>query len=104
MESGVLRETQFSFRTRFENGIGTNPEELLAAASLSEERRRGRWGNSVPGARDSDSGCLGGSGLDVRGTSGCVAATFLSGDHGRLRRQGEHPGGSGQRDVTACGC
>src|SRR5882757_39550 len=31
-ESGALKETQFSFRTRFENGIGTNPEELLAAA------------------------------------------------------------------------
>jgi lipoyl-dependent peroxiredoxin len=31
-ESGVLRETQYSFSTRFENGIGTNPEELIAAA------------------------------------------------------------------------
>ena len=31
-ESGVLRETQYSFSTRFENGIGTNPEELVAAA------------------------------------------------------------------------
>ncbi len=31
-ESGVLRETQYSFTTRFENGIGTNPEELIAAA------------------------------------------------------------------------
>lgn len=31
-ESGVLKETQYSFSTRFENGIGTNPEELLAAA------------------------------------------------------------------------
>jgi len=31
-ESGVLRETQYSFGTRFENGIGTNPEELIAAA------------------------------------------------------------------------
>jgi osmotically inducible protein OsmC len=30
--SGVLKETQYSFATRFENGIGTNPEELLAAA------------------------------------------------------------------------
>lgn len=30
--SGVLRETQYSFSTRFENGVGTNPEELLAAA------------------------------------------------------------------------
>ncbi len=31
-ESGVLKETQYSFSTRFENGIGTNPEELIAAA------------------------------------------------------------------------
>lgn len=30
--SGVLSETQYSFSTRFENGIGTNPEELIAAA------------------------------------------------------------------------
>lgn len=30
--SGVLSDTQFSFSTRFENGIGTNPEELIAAA------------------------------------------------------------------------
>ena len=30
--SGVLKETQYSFATRFENGVGTNPEELLAAA------------------------------------------------------------------------
>lgn len=31
-DSGVLKETQYSFTTRFENGIGTNPEELIAAA------------------------------------------------------------------------
>lgn len=31
-DSGVLKETQYSFGTRFENGIGTNPEELIAAA------------------------------------------------------------------------
>jgi len=30
--SGVLSNAQYSFKTRFENGIGTNPEELLAAA------------------------------------------------------------------------
>jgi len=30
--SGVLSQTQYSFTTRFENGIGTNPEELIAAA------------------------------------------------------------------------
>jgi osmotically inducible protein OsmC len=31
-ESGVLAKTQYSFSTRFENGAGTNPEELIAAA------------------------------------------------------------------------
>src|SRR5512133_1329581 len=31
-ESGVLAHTQYSYSTRFENGIGTNPEELIAAA------------------------------------------------------------------------
>ncbi|MBA2593295.1 MAG: OsmC family protein [Pseudomonadota bacterium] len=31
-DSGVLSETQYSFNTRFEEGKGTNPEELIAAA------------------------------------------------------------------------
>lgn len=31
-QSGVLNETQYSFGSRFEDGIGTNPEELIAAA------------------------------------------------------------------------
>jgi osmotically inducible protein OsmC len=31
-DSGVLSKTQYSFSTRFENGTGTNPEELIAAA------------------------------------------------------------------------
>lgn len=31
-DSGVLAKTQYSFSTRFEDGIGTNPEELIAAA------------------------------------------------------------------------
>ncbi|MCA1615682.1 MAG: OsmC family protein [Acidobacteria bacterium] len=31
-DSGVLSETQYSFHTRFEDGKGTNPEELIAAA------------------------------------------------------------------------
>src|SRR5271155_4318423 len=30
--SGVLSNPQYSFSTRFENGVGTNPEELIAAA------------------------------------------------------------------------
>src|SRR6266480_4505333 len=31
-DSGVLAETPYSFKTRFENEKGTNPEELIAAA------------------------------------------------------------------------
>ncbi len=31
-QSGVLNNSQYSFKTRFEEGIGTNPEELIAAA------------------------------------------------------------------------
>jgi osmotically inducible protein OsmC len=30
--SGALKSLQYSFSTRFENGVGTNPEELIAAA------------------------------------------------------------------------
>ena len=31
-QSGVLASTQYSYLSRFEQGIGTNPEELVAAA------------------------------------------------------------------------
>jgi osmotically inducible protein OsmC len=31
-DSTVLKGTQYSFTSRFESGIGTNPEELIAAA------------------------------------------------------------------------
>jgi lipoyl-dependent peroxiredoxin len=31
-DSGVLSDTPYSFKTRFENEKGTNPEELIAAA------------------------------------------------------------------------
>ena len=31
-DSGVLSQTPYSFKTRFENERGTNPEELVAAA------------------------------------------------------------------------
>jgi len=31
-DSAVLKDTQYSFSARFENGVGTNPEELIAAA------------------------------------------------------------------------
>src|ERR1700761_7285847 len=31
-QSTTLNNTQYSFKTRFQDGIGTNPEELIAAA------------------------------------------------------------------------
>ena len=31
-QSTTLNQTPYSFKTRFESGIGTNPEELIAAA------------------------------------------------------------------------
>jgi osmotically inducible protein OsmC len=34
-QSGVLSDQQYGFNTRFEDGAGTNPEELIAAAHAS---------------------------------------------------------------------
>ncbi|HEU0137080.1 MAG TPA: OsmC family peroxiredoxin, partial [Flavobacterium sp.] len=31
-QSTTLNNAQYSFKTRFEDGVGTNPEELVAAA------------------------------------------------------------------------
>ncbi len=31
-QSGVIKDAQYSYKSRFEEGIGTNPEELVAAA------------------------------------------------------------------------
>jgi osmotically inducible protein OsmC len=31
-DSGLLKDAQYGFTSRFENGAGTNPEELIAAA------------------------------------------------------------------------
>ncbi|HMH32052.1 MAG TPA: OsmC family protein [Puia sp.] len=31
-QSGTLANTQYSYKSRFEEGVGTNPEELIAAA------------------------------------------------------------------------
>ncbi|MHB1922728.1 MAG: OsmC family peroxiredoxin [Chitinophagaceae bacterium] len=31
-QSTVLNKSQYSYHSRFENGVGTNPEELIAAA------------------------------------------------------------------------
>jgi osmotically inducible protein OsmC len=34
-QSGVLKDNAYSFKTRFENTPGTNPEELIAAAQAA---------------------------------------------------------------------
>lgn len=34
-QSGALKNTQYGFNTRFEDGVGTNPEELIGAAHSS---------------------------------------------------------------------
>ena len=34
-ETGVLKEAPYGFKARFENGKGTNPEELIGAAHAS---------------------------------------------------------------------
>jgi osmotically inducible protein OsmC len=31
-QSTVLKDSQYSYKSRFEDGVGTNPEELIAAA------------------------------------------------------------------------
>jgi hypothetical protein len=36
-DSGVLASTPYSFKTRFENEKGTNPQELIAAAHAAAE-------------------------------------------------------------------
>ena len=35
-ESQVLSDTQYSFRTRFAKGIGTNPDELIAVNEIKD--------------------------------------------------------------------
>lgn len=32
VQSGLFKDSQYSYKTRFEDGVGTNPEELVAAA------------------------------------------------------------------------
>lgn len=48
-ESGALKATPYSFSTRFEDGKGTNPEELIAAAmrAASRWRCRASWARQV---------------------------------------------------------
>ena len=42
-QSGVLKDSQYSFSTRFENGIGTNPEELTVVGRAGKFHAVGAW-------------------------------------------------------------
>ena len=39
-ETGVLKDAPYGFKSRFENGKGTNPEELIAAATPAASQWR----------------------------------------------------------------
>lgn len=68
-DSGVLSETQYSFSTRFEEGKGTNPEELIAAAHA------GCFSMAL-------SGKLGGAGLTAESINTSAAVTLEKTDAG----------------------
>ena len=68
-DSGVLSDTQYSFSTRFEEGKGTNPEELIAAAHA------GCFSMAL-------SGQLGNAGLTAENISTTAAVTLEKTDAG----------------------
>lgn len=68
-ESGVLANTQYSFGTRFENGPGTNPEELIGAAHA------GCFSMAL-------SGQLGNAGMTAEAISTTAKVTFEKTDAG----------------------
>lgn len=59
-DSGVLSNTQYSFSTRFEDGIGTNPEELIAAAHAAcfSMALSGQLGNAGLTAESINTTCI----------------------------------------------
>jgi lipoyl-dependent peroxiredoxin len=58
-DSGVLDSTQYSFGTRFEEGNGTNPEELIAAAHAGcfSMALSGQLGNAGMTAQEINTTC-----------------------------------------------
>lgn len=68
-DSGVLSDAQYSFSTRFEEGRGTNPEEMIAAAHA------GCFSMAL-------SGQLGNAGLTAESIKTTVAVTLEKTDAG----------------------
>ncbi|HTQ54002.1 MAG TPA: OsmC family protein [Bryobacteraceae bacterium] len=94
--SGVLSNTQYSFSTRFENGVGTNPEELLAAAHA------GCFAMAL-------SGQLGAAGLTAERLDVTATISLEKGDSGwgitesHLELKAKIPGASKEAFETAAG-
>ena len=93
-DSKVLSNTQYSFSTRFENGVGTNPEELVAAAHA------GCFSMAL-------SGQLGGANLVAKSISTTATVTMEKTDAGftvtevHLEVRAQIPGASQQAFETA---
>lgn len=86
-QSKVLDNAQYSFKTRFEDGIGTNPEELVAAAhagcfTMQLSAFIGEAGFEIENLEtkcdiDFQNGSIVGSHLSVKGkVAGITNATF----------------------------
>jgi osmotically inducible protein OsmC len=54
-QSGTLKDVPFTFKARFGDGKGTNPEELIAVAHAAAFRWRCRSRSATPGIRRSRS-------------------------------------------------
>ena len=95
-DSGVLENTQYSFSTRFEEGKGTNPEELIAAAHA------GCFSMAL-------SGQLGNAGLTAERINTSAAVTLEKTDAGftitkvHLDVTAKIPGATDEASQTAAG-
>jgi lipoyl-dependent peroxiredoxin len=93
-DSGVLQDAQYSFSTRFEDGKGTNPEELIAAAHA------GCFSMAL-------SGQLGNAGLPADAINTSAAVTLEKTDAGftitkvHLEVRAKVPGASAEAFATA---
>jgi osmotically inducible protein OsmC len=95
-ESGVLANAQYSFSTRFEDGKGTNPEELIAAAhagcfSMALSAQLGAAGITPESVRTSAAVTLEkvGDGFSVTASHLDVTARIPGGDRAAFQKAAE---------------
>ena len=95
-DSGVLTNAQYSFSTRFEDGKGTNPEELVAAAhagcfSMALSAQLGAAGITPESVRTAAAVTLEkvGDGFSVTASHLDVTARIPGGDRAAFQRAAE---------------